>query len=67
MSEKYAREAEIKEAVEKEIGVAVEQKTEAAVIKLLERGVLTDQEIAEDLEMAESAVKKLRQQLESSK
>ena len=79
MSEKYAREAEmekeiqdrvkqtIEQAVEQAVEQAKEQKAEEAVSKLLKRATLTDQEIAEDLEVSLDFVKKVRQRLASSK
>lgn len=60
MSEKYAREAEMKEAVEK----AVEKAKEEATINMIKSGMLTDEQIADIQEINLDQVKEIRKRAE---
>ena len=67
MSEKYAREAEIKEAVDKEIEKAVEkakeQAKEEAITNMIKSGVLTIEQIASIQEVDADKVRRLQSQI----
>ena len=68
MSEKYAREAEMKEAVEKAVEKAVERAVEEteekAIMKMIQSGMLTDQQIADIQEVSLDQVRAIRKKVE---